>query len=175
MDRLTTAQLKAWQTWCREVVNDNTSQEITDAEEAIAFIQWTRLMNDREFSLIPQSSSEFRGTMAAALPPVERYKLADIAGLSQVEAYAMPLPTVANLARRAVAKRKAEAIPTRRGPKPDPEADRIVAQYVAGETDYYNIIEKLQLKEKWKGRLPYSRVKNAIAAHKKRLKQKKSL
>jgi hypothetical protein len=173
--KLTTAQINAWRTWCEEVVNGDTSQVITDPDEAIAFIKWTAMMNNSQFCLIPQNSPEFRSTMAGLLPQAERNQLADIAGLAHGEAFAMPLPMVANLARRAVATKKRNDAPTRRGPKPDPDAESIVAAYIEGETDYYNIVEKLQLKKKWKGRLPYARVKNAIAAYKKRLKSKKGV
>jgi hypothetical protein len=75
----------------------------------------------------------------------------------------------------ALAAASPEAPEKRRGPKPDPIAEDIVAEYSAGNRDYYSIIENLQLKTKWQGRLPYARVKNAVAAHKKRLKQKKSV
>jgi hypothetical protein len=144
--KLTKSQHVAWGMWCKEVVNDDLSQEIPDEETEVAFRQWKALMTDREFCLIPQGSPEFRITMAAALPPVERYQLADIAGLSQLEAFQMPLPLVANLARRAVAqKKKDSAAPQvgrskRRALKVNPKDSQTVnlVSYLTGHHEYNN-------------------------------------
>ena len=99
-ERLTRAQHEAWALWAREVINGENVEAEIEPDVFIAFLQWRKLMNDRAFCLVPMNSAEFRTSLAGRLPPNDRRRIVELAGLTIAEAMQLSFPEIVNSARR---------------------------------------------------------------------------
>ncbi len=121
---LTQAQHEAWTLWAREVINCEDVEAEVEPEVLVAFLQWRRLMNNRAFCLVPMNSAEFRDSLAGRLPPNERRRIVQMAGVTMVEAMQLSFPEIVNAARRTVLVAKSAVKKTPANPwTPDEETE----------------------------------------------------
>jgi hypothetical protein len=117
-ERLTRAQHEAWALWAREVINDENVEAEIEPDVFIAFLQWRKLMNDRAFYLVPMNSAEFRTSLAGRLPPNDRRRIVELAGLTIAEGMQVSFPEIVNAARRNTLQARTKDNPPKQRTKP---------------------------------------------------------